>query len=107
MSNFAQFVFTLPKAGKDIVLELSLGWDTLKTNQRTITQPELRRTLKIMETPPRVIVPITDQEEYAAILSLGEKSAAHIERFDEMARTAKEDKIAREALKAMREFLNS
>ena len=104
-STFAQFVFTLPKPGKDIVLELSLGWDTLRPSQRTITQVEMRRTLKIMETPARVIVPASDQENYAAILALGEGSKAHIERFEAQAVQHKQDKANRKMLASIAAFL--
>lgn len=97
MSNFPQYVFRIPGAQKPIVLRLSKAWDTLKSNQRTITQPEMRRTIGLMETPKVVTIP-ADHPQYAAILALGETSAAHRQRFEDMNARAKADRHARKLI---------
>lgn len=97
MKTFAQYIFTIPQAQEPINLKLSKGWDSLKGTQRTITQVELRRSLKIMDTPLKVSV-AADHPAYAAILALGEKSVAHVARFDEQARVAKQSRQGRKLI---------
>ena len=105
MSNFAQYVYTTPKEGADIKLQLSRKWDKLNSRQRTITQPDMRRTVRMDATPPVVIIEAQDQEVYAAILALGETSAVHVKRFEAMAQKGKTQRAAVKALASIAEFL--
>lgn len=103
--NFALYTFTVPKAGKDITLKLSRGWDKLRANQRTITRPEQRRTLRMDDSPKVVIINAQDQEVYAAILELGKTSEAQLTYFTEMDTTSKRERAASKALDAIAAFL--
>ena len=106
MSNFGQYIFTVPKEQQPIVAKLSKTWDKLKSNQRALTQVEVRRTLGIMETPMTVTIP-SDHPQYAAILALGEKSTAHVARFEAQAEKARINKRARALIKDIAELLGN
>ena len=106
MSNFGQYIFTVPKAQAPIHLKLNKSWDKLRGNQRALTQVEVRRALSIMETPLTLTIE-ADHPQYATILAMGEKSAAHVARFEAQAQKAKEAKQGRTLLRTIAELLNS
>lgn len=105
MMNFALPVFTVPKPGKDIKITFSRDWDNLRANQRVLTRPEVRRTLRIDDNPKVVIVSAQDQEVYDAILKLGKTSVDQVAYFEEMDATSKRERSAVKALASIAEFL--
>lgn len=103
MSNFAQFVFTLPANENDpIKAVLSKNWDQLKGDQRTLTQPQVRRALGIPHTPSRITIQPSNPG-YATLIGLAQTSPEHVEKFETQKARAKENKANAKFIQNLRE----
>ena len=96
--NFGQFVgYHVP--GQALTVKLNKGWSVAKPQKGKtlviLTQPQVRRTLGIMETPKSVTVEAQDQRLQVLLDLSNNNAAAHVAKFDKQAEEARLNKEAR------------
>ncbi len=110
MSNFDQYVFTLPKAQGPIHAKLSSAWDKLRSNQRAVTMPQMRRNVLhprgIKGNPPTFTIE-HGSVGYAEIINLANTTVEHIEKFVEQAEKSKTNRKNARLIARINAVLNS
>ena len=114
-TTFAQFVgYYVP--GQDQSLHLDKGWSAAKPTKKVlgqtaslviVTQPSVRRSMGIMETPLHITIGANDERLQAVLALNSATAAAHVAKFDAQRERAQQAKQGIELLRTIGELLGT